>query len=333
MQHIGFRSIRVGEKGLLVNGAPMYIKALTYVEDSPRHGRSLSFDEMERDVLLMKNLGVNSVRLIYGSIHPYFLSLCDPYGIMVFLDLPVRNIPALLLQKDGIRVSARNAFREISARDLNHPSFVGLGLAQGVQESSPSLRQFIQEISGMARAKEAPLYYVSFQSQLPSSLPEGLDLVGLDIFPESIEHVKGILERHGSGSTPYPVFVSSLMYPVQVGNYNGYSDARSIDAQGQFYLQLFKETRDQGFAGITVHSFSDWAVSRPIMAVDRVYQFTATAGVVDRYRQKRIAYDVIKASFNNEKPPVLVTGNYEEMHPVEFCDHRYSDHPDLRRGL
>ncbi len=318
VQHIGFRSIRVSDKGLVVNGAPMYIKALTYVEDSPRHGRSLSFDEMERDVLLMKNLGVNSVRLVYGSIHPYFLSLCDRYGIMVFLDLPVRNIPASLLRKDGIRVSARNAFREISARDLNHPCFVGLGLAQGVQEDTPGLGQYVEEISSLSRSKEAPLYYISFQSQLPAAIPEGLDLVGLDIFPESIEHVTGILARYGSGTTPYPVFVSSLMYPVQVGNYNGYSDARSIDAQGKFYLQLFKETRDQGFAGITVHSFSDWAVSRPIMAVDRVYQYTATAGVVDRYRQKRIAYDVLKASFNNEKPPVLVTGNYEEIHPVSF---------------
>jgi len=67
-----------------------------------------------------------------------------------------------------------------------------------------------------------------------------------------------------------------------------------------------------------IHSFADWSVSRPIMAVDRVYQFVATTGVVDRFRQKRIAYDVLKTAFNNEKPPVLVTGNYEEQHPMSF---------------
>ena len=54
------------------------------------------------------------------------------------------------------------------------------------------------------------------------------------------------------------------------------------------------------------------------MAVYRVYEYTATSGVVDRFRQKRIAYDVLKSSFNNEKPPVLVTGNFEEQHPVSF---------------
>ncbi|MFZ1729650.1 MAG: glycoside hydrolase family 2 TIM barrel-domain containing protein [Bacteroidota bacterium] len=318
IQQIGFRSIRAGEKGLLVNGVPTFIKALTYVEDSPRHGRTLSFDEMERDVLLLKNLGVNSVRLIYGSVHPYFLSVCDRYGIMVFVDIPARNIPEELLEKNGIRVSARNAFREISARDLNHPCVVALGLAQGVQKSSPALDLFMQEVSSVVRKKEAPLYYVSFQSRLPDVLPDGIDFIGMDISPESPEQVSEILRANTLKDGAYPVFVSSLSYPVQIGNYEGYSDSRSIDAQGQFFLQMFKEIRDQGFAGIVVNSFADYAVSRPIMAVDRIYQFSATSGLVDRYRQKRIAYDVLKASFNNEKPPVLVTGNFEEVHPVSF---------------
>ncbi len=318
VQQIGFRSISASPKGLLVNGSPMFIKALTYVEDSPRHGRSLSFDEMERDVLLMKNLGVNSIRLVSGPTHPYFLSLCDRYGIMVFVDLPLSNVPEALLEKDGIRVSARNTYRELSARDINHPSFVGVGLAQGVQENSTALRQFMQYVSGVVRDTEAPMYYLSFQSRLPSSFPEEVDMIGIDVSPESTEIVSGLLQHYAVEGAKIPVFVSSLTYPVQIGNYNGYSDTRSIDAQGQFYQQLFKEIRDHGYAGIVVHSFCDWAVSRPIMAIDRTYQFHATAGVVDRYRQKRIAYDVLKASFNNEKSPVLVTGNHEEMHPISF---------------
>ncbi|MBR9975691.1 MAG: hypothetical protein KFF77_08935 [Bacteroidetes bacterium] len=318
MQQVGFRSVRMGENGLMLNGAPVFIKALTYVEDSPRHGRSLSFDEMERDVLLMKNLGINAVRLVYGSVHPYMISLCDRYGIMLFVDLPLRNAPDALLRKDGIRVSARNAYREISSRDLNHPSIVAIGLAQGVEGDSQALAGYIKDLATVVRETEAPLHYVSFQSSLPSSLPEGLDMIGLDVSPEATESVISLLQANVVEGRGFPVFVSSLMYPVQIGNYNGYSDARSIDAQGQFFLRLFKETRDLGFAGIVVHSFADWAVSRPIMAVDRVHQFTATTGVVDRYRQKRFAYDVLKASLNNEKAPVLVTGNYEEEHPVSF---------------
>ncbi|MDX9758054.1 MAG: glycoside hydrolase family 2 TIM barrel-domain containing protein [Bacteroidota bacterium] len=318
MQQIGFRDIRLSGNGLTVNGASVFVKALTYVEDSPRHGRSLSLDEMERDVLLMKNLGVNSLRLVYGSVHPYFISLCDRYGIMLFVDLPLRNVPDALLSKDGIRVSARNTCREISSRDQMHPSLVAIGVAQGLQTGGPLLASYIKEVRSVFREREMPVLYASFQSILPRSLPEGLDMIGMDVSPESTQRVTELLRRHAETERAYPVFISSLMYPVQIGNYHGYSDTRSIDAQGQFFLQMFKESRDLGYAGIVVHSFSDWAVSRPIMAVDRVHEYTATTGVVDRYRQKRIAYDVLKASFNNEKAPVLVTGNYEEDHPVSF---------------
>ena len=130
--------------------------------------------------------------------------------------------------------------------------------------------------------------------------------------------VTSLLEAVKPSSYEIPIVVSSLMYPIEVDNYSGHSDPRSIDAQGQFYLNMYRIIRQLNYAGVVVHSFSDWAVSRPIMTVDRIHQFTATAGIVDRYRQKRIAYDVLKAVFNNEKPPVLVSGNHEEEHPIGF---------------
>ncbi|PLX23737.1 MAG: hypothetical protein C0600_14215 [Ignavibacteria bacterium] len=317
-QPIGFRSIQVRDGNLVLNGSPLYIKAMTYLEDSPRHGRSLSFDEMERDVLMMKNLGANTVRLAAGSPHPAFMALCDRYGLLVFHDLPLQDVPSSLLSKAGIHTSAKNIAREVIARDFNRPSLIALGLAQGVQHLTPAVLDYVDNVSQVTRESERLLKYMTFQSMLPSELPEGLHFAGLDIMPQSTESVSAMISGLADKLEGHPVIVSSLMYPVQIGNYNGYSDPRSIDAQGQFYLQLYKEIRDLGYDGVTVHSFSDWAVSRPIMAVDRVYEYVATTGVVDRFRQKRIAYDVLKSSFNNEKPPVLVTGNYEEQHPVSF---------------
>jgi beta-galactosidase len=317
-QQIGFRRVRVTERGIQVNGNPVFIKAMTYMEDSPRHGRTLSIDEMERDVLMMKNLGINAVRLSSGSTHPIFMSLCDRYGIMVFHDLPLRELPSTLLAKKGIQASAKNILREFYARDFNHASLVAVGLAQGVMNVNESFLKYIEDVSTPIRQAEGLLRYVSFQSTLPDDLPENVDLIGLDIEARSTEDVSSLLAKLADRRSTYPVIVSSLMYPVQIQNYNGYSDPRSIDAQGQFFLQLYKEIRDLGYQGVMIHSFADWSVSRPIMAVDRVYQYVATTGVVDRFRQKRIAYDVLKTAFNNEKPPVLVTGNYEEQHPMSF---------------
>ena len=318
VQHIGFRSVRMREGGLQVNGNATFLKAVTYMEDSPRHGRTLSVDEMERDVLMMKNLGINAVRLVGGSPHPLFLSLCDRYGIMVFHDLPLHDVPDAILAKVGIRASAKNVLREMIARDYNHASLVAVGFARSVLHASSVLNEFLENVHAAVPQVDQLLRYVSFSSTLPAELPPHCDFVGLDIAPQSTATVSALLASLAERRGEMPVIVSSLMYPVQIHNYNGYSDPRSIDAQGQFFLQLYREVRDLDYHGIIVHSFTDWAVARPIMTVDRVHQYTATSGVVDRYRQKRIAYDVLKTSFNNEKAPVLVTGNYEESHPMSF---------------
>ncbi|MDT8322723.1 MAG: glycoside hydrolase family 2 TIM barrel-domain containing protein [Bacteroidota bacterium] len=318
IQHIGFRSVGMRESGLQVNGKSLFLKAVSYMEDSPRHGRSLSLDEMERDVLMMKNLGINAVRLVSGSTHPVFLSLCDRYGILVFHDLPLRSAPDALLSKVGIHTSAKNVLRELIARDYNHASMAGVGFAQSVLDDSPVLHEFLKDLHDAAPQVDRMLRYVSFASTLPAELPPYCDFVGLDVEPQSTAVVSSLLATLAERRGDMPVVVSSMMYPVQIQNYNGYSDPRSIDAQGQFFLQLYSDIRDLGYQGLIVHSFTDWAVARPIMAVDRVHQYTATSGVVDRFRQKRIAYDVLKTSFNNEKPPVLVTGNHEEEHPMSF---------------
>ncbi|MBN1446387.1 MAG: hypothetical protein JXA28_00550 [Bacteroidetes bacterium] len=319
MQQIGFRSLRVRDGQLQLNGSPLFVKAMTYMEDSPWHGRSLSLDEMERDILMMKNLGINTVRLAAGSTHPLFMGLCDRYGIMVMHDIPLQDVPESILEKDAIRSTARNLLREAIARDYNHPSLIAVGLARGVQTAGRVLSDYIEQVVSVARQTETPLIYVSFQSMLPTAYPERLDFVGIDVMPLSDTDATSLLTTLADRQPEdVPVIISGLSYPVQIGNYNGYSDPRSIDAQGEFYLRLFKIVRDLGFDGIGIHAFADWAVSRPIMSVDRVYQYTATGGIVDRYRQKRLSYDVLKASFNNEKPPVLVTGNFEEKHPVSF---------------
>lgn len=316
--HVGFKNLEVRGSDLYLNGEKYFLKALTYMEDSPWHGRSLSIDEMERDVLMMKNLGTNAVRLFAGSVHPYFLSLCDRYGLLVFHDVPMTYAPSEVIRKTGILTTAKNTVRELLMRDNWHPSFASIGVGQGLEGTNEIWKEYLSELSSSIKKQHDVLIHASFRD-IPASMEAGLiDLVGLDIPLGHEAQVLARIESIDTRNLGLPIFIASLIYPVQIGNYNGYSDPPSIDAQGQFFLNAYRSVRQQGFAGITVHSFSDWAVSRPIMIVDRVHQFTATAGIVDQYRQKRLAYDVLKASFNNEKPPVLVSGTYIENHPVSF---------------
>jgi hypothetical protein len=208
--------------------------------------------------------------------------------------------------------------RELISRDGTHPSIVAYGLAQYVDAGASGYEAYVDAVLEATRGRENKLSYASFCRPPKGAWPGNLDFASIDLLPSSVESATSLLIRMSSENENRPVLISSVMYPVEVGNYNGYSDPRSIDAQAHFYHELYSQIWNLKFAGIIAQSYSDWAVSIPIMSVDRIQQFTATAGVVDLYRQKRLAYDVLKARFNNEKPPVLMVGNFSPEHPASF---------------
>jgi hypothetical protein len=317
-QQIGFRSFSIRESEFMLNGSPIFLHGVTYIEDSPFHGRSLSLDEMDRDVLLMKNLGANAVRIMSGTVHPYFLSLCDKYGLLVFQDLCIELPSPIVLGKPGLQLTAINNLREMVSRDNNHPSVVAWGIAQGVNGKMLGLESFFRNVVKNFQQGKKQLFFMSFSIPPTSAESDLFDFIAIDIFPSSKKQVVDLFDVLAQDRYEKPVLIGSLTYPVQIGNYNGHSDPRSIDAQGQFYLEIYSEILQRKFSGVFVHAFADWAVSQPLASSDLIQQFLSTAGIVDRFRQKRLAYDILKAKFNNEKPPIVSAGNYSEEHPATF---------------
>lgn len=316
-QTIGFRSVALDANGLRLNGAPYFLKGVNWFEDSPRHGRSLSLDELEQDVLMIKNLGSNAVRVRSGAAHPLLYALCDKYGLMVLQDLPLYQTPSALLGLASLQSTARNVVRELLMRDQNHPSIIAIGLGQGLDGRDARVAAYVDGVTRGVAHRTGVMHYASYV-RLPDALPDALDFAGIDVPVASSAEARAKLESDARSISGKPVFILSLNHPVEIGNYSGYSDPHSIDAQAQFYLELYPVVREAKYGGLFVTAFSDISVLNPLMPFDRVQQYTATFGIVDAWRQKRLAYDVLKARFNNEKPPVLSIGNHTEQHPATF---------------
>jgi beta-galactosidase len=314
---IGFRQFGIRGTSFTLNGLPYVLKGLTYIEDSPRHGRSLSMEEYERDILLLKNLGANTIRLPYGASHPSLLNLCDRYGLLVLYDIPIQRTPASILRRQSFISSAKNILKESVSRDNNHPSVVAWGFGGSLDGLSGDVTVLFQELKKLLRAT-AHMAYASFETPVSDLDPELIDFQSCDLYRATRESVQQRIEQTMAIAPEKPLLISSVCYPVEIGNYNGYSDPRSIDAQAQFFLEIYNLVSGKQLAGIIVHTFADYAVSSPLMSTDRIHQFTGTFGVVDAFRLKRLAYDVLKSRFNNEKPPVLVVGNFVEEHPSTF---------------
>lgn len=80
---IGLRKFERKDKQMLLNGRRIVFKGVNRHEWSCRTGRTVSHEEMLWDVQNLKAHNVNAVRTSHYPDDPYFLQLCDAYGLYV----------------------------------------------------------------------------------------------------------------------------------------------------------------------------------------------------------------------------------------------------------
>lgn len=82
-ERVGFRTVRVVDGVLTLNGRPLVLHGVNRHDIHPDRGRALTRDDLERDVLAMKRHHVDAVRTSHYPPDPYLLELCSRYGLYV----------------------------------------------------------------------------------------------------------------------------------------------------------------------------------------------------------------------------------------------------------
>jgi len=80
---IGFRTVEISGGNIRVNGTRVMFKGVNRHEHHPDFGRSVPYDDMVRDVQIMKRHNINAVRTSHYPDDPRFYDLCDEYGLYV----------------------------------------------------------------------------------------------------------------------------------------------------------------------------------------------------------------------------------------------------------
>lgn len=86
---IGFRSFEFVKKGpFMLNGKRLLLKGTHRHEDYAGLGPAMTEDLMRKEMVLMKNMGVNFIRLAHYQQSRIILNLCDSLGILVWEEIP-----------------------------------------------------------------------------------------------------------------------------------------------------------------------------------------------------------------------------------------------------
>ena len=119
---LGIRTFHFdANKGFFLNGRPLKLMGANRHQDFPGKGNALP-DEIHRyDMALMKDAGVNCLRISHYPHDEALLEMCDRYGFICFEECPIINAVTMTEAFDR---NSRSQIREMIKRDYNHPCIV-----------------------------------------------------------------------------------------------------------------------------------------------------------------------------------------------------------------
>lgn len=123
---VGFRDVEIVGRNLLVNGERVYIRGVNRHDFHPLTGRTVSYEDMRADLVLLKRFGFNAIRTAHYPNDPALLDLADELGFYVVDEANIESHDHAHEIADDPRYL--NAFVDrvsrMVLRDKNHPSVI-----------------------------------------------------------------------------------------------------------------------------------------------------------------------------------------------------------------
>ena len=122
----GFRDIKIENRNLLINGKRVMIRGVNRHDHDDTKGKYISRELMEKDLIVMKYFNINAVRTSHYPNDPYWLDLCDKYGMYLVDETNLETHAYYFdLCNDNRYASAfLERARNMVERDKNHPSVI-----------------------------------------------------------------------------------------------------------------------------------------------------------------------------------------------------------------
>ena len=154
-EQIGFRHFEFVEQGpFLLNGKRLLLRGTHRHEDHAGVGAAMTEEQMITEMKLMKEMGVNFIRLGHYQQSEIILRLCDELGILVWEEIPWCRGG---LGGESYKEQARRMLTNMIEQHRNHPSVIlwGLGNENDWPNDFPTfeqsqIRAFMKELNDLA---------------------------------------------------------------------------------------------------------------------------------------------------------------------------------------
>lgn len=277
-QRIGFRSIEIKGSDFLVNGKRVFLKGVNRHEHNATQGHTLTHADMEKDMEMMKKLNVNAVRHSHYPPDPYWMQLCDEYGLYVIDEANIEShgryysLETSFANDKEWRVPHLERVQRMYERDKNHPSIVTWSLGN---EAGNGVN-FYEAYEWLKKVDNRPVQYERAENDYNTDL----------IVPQYPS--PNYLPRYSTSKNTRPFIMSEYAHIMgnSLGNFKEYWDAieNNPKLQGGFVWEWIDQAIDTVKNGKRIMAYGgDFPLSGPVDENFSDNNF-CVKGVVTAYR-------------------------------------------------
>ncbi len=308
----GFREVEIANGQLLVNGKPVTIKGVNRHEHDPDFGRAVPFDRMLGDIKLLKQNNMNAVRTSHYPDHPYWLDLCDRFGIYLIDEANIESHgmgykpERTLGNKPDWKEAHLDRAISMVERDKNHPSVIvwSMGNEAGDGVNFEAVSAWIHK-----RDPSRPVHY-----------ERALERPHVDIVSPMYARIEGIV-KYAEKPQKRPLILCEYAHAMgnSMGNLQDYWDSieKHKHLQGGFIWDFI----DQGLRKKTSDGRMFWAYGGDYGDFPNDDNFCCNGIVMPDRTPNPSLYEVKKVYQYVKTTPVdLAKGRVRVLNKYEFID-------------
>ncbi|KAF4965966.1 hypothetical protein FZEAL_10715 [Fusarium zealandicum] len=219
------------DDGIQVNGQKVYIHGVNQHHDLGALGAAFNYRAAERQLEILREIGVNAIRMAHNPPAPELLELTDKMGFLVVNEIfdawEIRKVTSdfHLIFKDWHEPDLRSFMR----RDRNHPSVIMWSVGNEVMEQNlhdaPASTRIAKYLKQVVREEDSSRPVTgSLNVGYPNeTLPEIYDIISLNYQGEGIrwgpayEHLDRSRARPGQYANFHGNFSNKLILGSEVG--------------------------------------------------------------------------------------------------------------------
>lgn len=161
IQSFGIRTYYIdSNEGFFLNGEYLDLRGVCYHQDSYENGWAMTNEQRERDFVLMRQMGVNAIRMAHYQHDGYEYELCDKLGITVWTEIGIVNRVSAdetknLAISEGFVENAKQQLIELIRQNYNHPSVIVWGISNELHQMNDEIFDIYTGLNALAHSEDS----------------------------------------------------------------------------------------------------------------------------------------------------------------------------------